>query len=108
MFYIVQEIKMTKTFFKTSFLAVFILASSTIYSQDKPKEQKLPPINELPKKGENKTFYEFENVYEFELFDSKGKLIQKGNAQFVDTSKIPNGTYFFLYNGKKVLYKKGK
>ena len=91
----------------TALLAMaFSFMSIATFAQDRPKEQKIPPINELPKKGEVKTFYEFDKPYEFKLFNAEGKFSKKGNKQFLDVTDLPKGTYFFQYNGKKVLYKK--
>ena len=90
-------------------LATIILSSIISlsgYSQSEPNK-KLPPMKMLPKAGEVKQIYELTEKAEYNIFDSKGKLITTGNAQFIDYSEYKKGTYFIqIVGGKKESFEK--
>ena len=88
----------------TLVIVLFASLTSTSLAQA-AKKSPLPPIKELPKVGEVKSFYELPEVVDYKVYDSTGKLYAKGNAQFVDVTNYPKGTYFFAYNGQKVAHK---
>lgn len=84
----------------------FSLFSLQSFAQAGKSPSPLPPIKELPEKGEVKVFFDLEGVYDYEVFEVTGKKITSGNAQHVDVTKFKKGTYFFSFDGRKVQYKK--
>lgn len=98
----------SKLMFRSSLLTSLILCFSLVaFGQEDDPSQRLPSIDQLPKMGETKTFYEFDAVYDYELLDSTGKVLQKGKTQFVDVTGLPDGDYTFRFNNQTVVYHVG-
>ena len=66
------------------------------------EQKKMPPIEMLPKKGKSKKIYQLTNKCKYRVFDSKGKLYDKGEAEWIDMGKYKKGNYFIKYNGETV------
>lgn len=66
--------------------------------------QKLPPFHMLPKEGKSKSIYELPGKTDYKIFNSKGKLVEEGNAEFIDITTYKKGTYFIHYDGKKTIF----
>jgi len=47
-----------------------------------------------------KKIYELPAIYDYKVFDAKGKLISEGKGQFIDYTKYKFGKYFINYNGQ--------
>ena len=75
-------------------------------AQEQKKDDQLPRLDQLPKVGEVKTFYELDDVYSYEMFNNKGGLLMADRGNFIDVTDLPKGVYFIKYNGKKVKYDK--
>lgn len=59
----------------------------TIITVDKKIEWKI--------KTKKKVFESFESHYE--LFDSKGNLVKKGDGKYIDCKELENGLYYLNY-----------
>ena len=70
------------------------------FGQEEKEQQKLPPLEMLPKEGEVKTIYELEEKADYEVFNQKGDLVTSGNGEFIDMTDFEVGVYFVKYNGK--------
>lgn len=69
-------------------------------------DKKIPPMKDLPKIGESKTFYQLPESYEYQVYDSLGKFIKEGIGEFIDVTDFVKGNYFIVYANQKVLYRK--
>ena len=63
------------------------------------EQMKMPPMAMLPKIGESKVIYQLPNVCTYQVFDSKGKLYDKGKGEWIDMGKYKKGKYFIRYEG---------
>ncbi len=81
------------------FSLMFAFCLTSIAQED--STQKLPPLHMLPKKGKSKRIYELTQKAEYKIYDSDGKLVEDGNAEFIDITAYKKGTYFIQYDGKK-------
>jgi hypothetical protein len=89
-----------------SFFAFSLSFSSFGQSEELSKE--LPPIKMLPKKGEVKQIYELPSKTDYKVYNSDGKFLTEGNAQFIDYTTYQEGTYFVHFNGKSESFEKTK
>ena len=55
----------------------------------------------LPKYGEVKQIYELPEKTDYKIFDSKGKLVSSGNAEFIDCTDYKKGIYFVNFEDRK-------
>ncbi|NNE55048.1 MAG: hypothetical protein HKN32_03435 [Flavobacteriales bacterium] len=78
------------------------MSISDLASAQTEEQKKMPPIEMLPKKGESKKIYQLPNKCEYAVFDSKGKLCDKGEAEWIDMGKYKKGIYFIKYNGETI------
>ncbi|MFT4780082.1 MAG: hypothetical protein ACJAU0_001649 [Flavobacteriales bacterium] len=82
-----------------------MLIFSVIALSTKAQNDQLPSFDQLPKNiGEQKTFFELDNMAIYQLYTSDGLLIQDSIAKFVETTFLPAGEYFFEFDGKRVAY----
>lgn len=88
-------------------LSVGVLSCMNLEAQEQTANENALKNEQSQVKGESKIFYEFDQVYDFKLINLKGERVKEGRAQFVDVSELPDGDYFFEFNGKKVHYSKG-
>jgi len=95
---------------KLILLAFCSTISLTVLGQqeeDKNKPSKnMPPVNMLPKSGEVKQIYELPSKCSYEIFNSKGEFVTKGNAQFIDYTEYKKGVYFIRYENKTERFEK--
>lgn len=86
---------------KKSILLVLVLLSfSCVSFGQEETSKKLPPLKMLPAKpGEVKQIYELPDSTNYSVYNQKGKLVDSGNAEFVDFTKYKSGTYFIKYDG---------
>ena len=82
--------------------SLILLSCSHSASAQTEEQNKMPPIELLPKKGNSKKIYQLPNKCEYRVFDSKGKLYDKDEAEWIDMGKYKKGNYFIKYNGKTV------
>lgn len=86
------------------FITSILFLSLQVFSQS-TDSKRLPPMKDLPKKGEKKVFYELPKDTDYKVFDQKGKLYSEGKGYFVDMTKCKKGkTYFIVYDEKKIAY----
>lgn len=87
-----------------------ITYSQTDTSNGKPAmSKKMPPMSMLPKKpGEVKQIYELPKVYDYKVYDQKGKLIEHKTGEFIDYTNYKKGDYFVLYENRKETFTKEK
>ncbi|MFK7757666.1 MAG: hypothetical protein AB8B53_12120 [Flavobacteriales bacterium] len=86
------------------FILLVFSSVSAVHAQD--DSQKLPPFHMLPKDGEVKNIYELPYECIYQLFNSKGDLIQDSIAEFIDMTPLEKGTYFIKFEGKSIKYDK--
>jgi hypothetical protein len=82
-----------------------LMISLSSYCQTEPSKN-LPPIKMLPKTGEVKQIYELPKKADYKVYNSQGKLVTAGNAQFVDYTDYKKGVYFILVGDKKERFEK--
>ncbi len=98
---------MKKTIRIASIFLLCTVISVAGYSQEKKElSKKLPPIKMLPKIGEKKEIYELPQKFEYKIFDTMGRLVAEGDAEFIDITNYKTGTYFIHYNKKTVKIEK--
>lgn len=84
-------------------LSTFILLLISNPSSAQTAEQKkMPPMEMLAKTGKSKKIYQLPKKYEYKVFNSKGKLYDKGEGEWIDMGKYKTGTYFIKYDDKTV------
>ena len=80
-------------------LLIFLALSFNAFSQNEPSKN-LPPIKMLPKVGEVKLIYELPAKTDYKIYNSAGRLIQEGNAQFIEYTNYKKDTYFITFDDK--------
>lgn len=63
------------------------------------EQQKMPPMEMLPKNGKSKVIYQLPKECAYQVFDSKGKLYDEGKGEWIDMGKYKKGVYFIKYEG---------
>ena len=81
---------------------LILLSVNHLASAQTDEQKKMPPIEMLPKNGGSKKIYQLPNKCKYTVFDSKGKLYDKGEAEWIDMGKYKKGNYFIKYNGETV------
>ncbi len=87
---------------KSSLVISFIALSGHTFTQTPSK--KIPPIEQLPKVGESKKFFELPEITDYKVYNQLGKEVLKGRAEFIDVTDLAEGAYFIKYSGKTVSY----
>jgi len=87
---------------KIALISLILLSVNHLASAQTEEQKKMPPIEMLPKKGESKKIYHLPNKCKYTVFDFKGKLYDKGEAEWIDMGKYKKGNYFIKYNGETV------
>jgi hypothetical protein len=82
--------------------SIILLSFGNTASAQSEEQKKMPPIEMLPENGKSKKIYQLPNKCEYRVFDSKGKLYDKGEAEWIDMGKYKKGNYFIKYNGETV------
>lgn len=87
-------------------MILLTLGMSTANAQE-VDDHKMPPFEMLPKVGEApKTIYQLEFLTEYQVFDSLGKEVLSGVAEFIDMSPLGKGNYFIKYFGETKIFQK--
>jgi hypothetical protein len=73
------------------FTTLILLSFSNNASAQTEEQKKMPPIEMLPKNGKSKKIYQLPNKCEYKVFDSKGKLYDKGKSEWIDMAKYKKG-----------------
>ena len=81
---------------------LILLSFSHPASAQTEEQKKMPPIEMLPKKGKSKMIYQLPNKCEYKVFNSKGRLYDKGEGEWIDMGKYKKGAYFIKYDGVTV------
>ena len=82
----------------TMTLLVLLLGLSA-FGQNEPSKSS-PPIKILPEENKVKRIYELPAKTDYEIFNSKGQLIDTGNARFFDYTDYKAGLFFIRFDGK--------
>ena len=86
-------------------IGLFILVAICNPSFGQTEEQKkMPPMEMLPKKGKSKTIYQLPESCSYQVFNSKGKLYDEGEGEWIDMGKYKKDTYFIRYNDETISY----
>ncbi|HYG50313.1 MAG TPA: hypothetical protein VD905_05390 [Flavobacteriales bacterium] len=91
-------------------LALFSIVSLHVFSQETEDinvpSKAMPPAKMLPKAGKVKHIYELPSKCEYEIFNSMGEFVTKGNDQFIDYTAYKKGIYFIRYGNKTERFEK--
>lgn len=91
--------------YKIIFVLIGLLVGVS-YGQEEKEQQKLPPLEMLPKNGEVKIIYELPEKVDYEVFNQNGELVTSGNGEFIDVTDFKSGNYFIKFNDQTRLYEK--
>ncbi len=92
-------------YIKTVGLCCVMIISLNAQTQDL-NNSKIPPMKDLPKVGEMKSFYQLPEICDYQVFDSLGNFIEKGRSEFIDVTEFEKGNYFIKFLNKTELYRK--
>lgn len=89
---------------KMILILIGLTVTMTTNAQEEEMSKKMPPMSMLPKDGEMKRMYELPDSSDYKIYNQKGKLVESGQAEFIDITDYKKGTYFIVYDGKKEMF----